>query len=322
MTMNFDSNQHLKDVLDSHKMRHIQDFNEKVLAKKNEIVDELKAYYSDKAYPCFNSGSMAKHTAINLKFDYDIVLPFKYTAFKRLEDMFEDVFSFLSERYKDKATVRKQKVSIGIEFPQAPGDRSPISIDVVPGREMSEGSYGKDSKALNLYCNEDAWGEKKGSYQKTDISRQIDHIKGKDEERQIIRLLKIWKKSRGKDYKSFMLELACIKAFENYIGSSSLSDRLVFAMEYIRDNITSPSFHLYDPGNSNNDLMGSMDSKLKEQLKQDLAIMLINIDQSPSGFLPYYFPINKEFAPNKGDGYQRKDSADTVSYPRSIQRFG
>ena len=43
MTMNFDSNQHLKDVLDSHKMRHIQDFNEKVLAKKNEIVDELKA---------------------------------------------------------------------------------------------------------------------------------------------------------------------------------------------------------------------------------------------------------------------------------------
>ena len=268
-------------------MRHIQDFNEKVLAKKNEIVDELKAYYSTQAYPCFNSGSMAKHTAINLKFDYDIVLPFKYTAFKRLEDMFEGVFSFLSERYKDKATVRKQKVSIGIEFPQALGDRSPISIDVVPGREMSEGSYGKDSKALNLYCNEDAWGEKKGSFQKTDISKQIDHIRGRKEERQIIRLLKIWKKSWGKDYKSFMLELACIKAFENYAGSSSLRDRLVFAMEYIRDNITSSSFHLYDPGNSGNDLMASMEVSKKEQLESEFRTMLINIDQSPHVFLPY-----------------------------------
>lgn len=320
--MEFNKNKHLNDVLESHKMRHIKDFSDKVLSRKSEIIDKLAEHYdTDLRYDAFISGSMAKHTAINTKFDYDVVQPFKRSAFSTLNDMFDDVFSFLEKEYKGVATVRRQKVSIGVVFSQEAEDRAPICIDVVPGRELGEEDF-LQTKALNLYYNEDVWGFKKGSYQKTNISAQIEHIKGKEQERQIIRLFKIWKNHLRKDYKSFMIELICIKAFESYTGSSSLWDRLKFSMEYIRDHITDESFHLYDPGNSGNDLMASMDSLKKLALTSEMESMLSNIGRDASFYLPYYFPINDEFAPNSDDGYKRKDSRETVSYPRSPQRFG
>lgn len=320
--MELNRNKHLNDVLESHKMMHIRMFSQKVLLRKSEIIQKLANHYgTSQRYDAFTSGSMAKHTAINIKFDYDVVQPFKRSAFDTLSEMFDDVFSFLEEEYKGIAYVRRQKVSIGIEFPQGDDDRNSICIDVVPGRELSQDDF-LQSKALNLYYNEDVWGFKKGSYQKTNISAQIEHIKEKEQERQIIRLLKIWKKHLQKDYKSFMLELICIKAFNSYTGSTFLWDRLKFAMEYIRDHITDENFHLYDPGNSGNDLMVSMEEYKKYALKTEMESMLNNIDQNAATYLPYYFPINDEFDPNNDDGYKRKGSSETVSYPRSPQRFG
>lgn len=93
-------------------------------------------------------------------------------------------------------------------------------------------------------------------------------------------------------------------------------------MEYIRDHITDENFHLYDPGNSGNDLMVSMEEDKKYALKAEMESMLNNIDQNAATYLPYYFPINDEFDPNNDDGYKRKGSSETVSYPRSPQRFG
>lgn len=318
--MEFDSNQHLADVLESHKMKHVKKFSDKVAAKKDEIIANLQDHYSSN-YNCFNSGSMAKYTATNIKFDFDVVIPFKHSAFNTLSDMFDDVFNFLSKNYNNVATPRRQKVSVGIEFPIEEGDDQAISIDIVPGRELSDDDY-PNSKDLNLCYNEDIWGFKKGSYQKTNISAQIEHIKGKNNEREIIRLLKIWKKHKEKKYKSFMIELICIKAFSNYNGSSLLLDRLKFAMEYIRDHITDESFHLYDPGNSSNDLMVSMDYNNKSALKSDMESILINIENNESFYLPYYFPINTDFDPNKGRGYGKKSDSKALSYPRYSERFG
>lgn len=320
--MELNKSKHLNDVLESHKMSHIKNFSSKVLNKKLEIIQKLAKHYSTPLrYDAFTSGSMAKHTAINIKFDYDVVQPFKRSAFNTLSEMFDDVFSFLEEEYKGVASVRRQKVSVGIEFPQEDDDRNSICIDVVPGRELSQEDFSR-TKALNLYYNEDVWGFKKGSYQKTNISAQIEHIREKKQERQIIRLLKIWKRHHQKGYKSFMVELICIKAFDGYTGNTSLWDRLKFAMEYIRDHITDESFHLYDPGNSGNDLMASMEYRNKSALKADMVSILNNIEQNASIYLPYYFPINDEFDPNNDDGYKRKDSSETISYPRSPQRFG
>ena len=110
-------NQHLQDVLESHRMKHVQTFVDKMTSRKNEIATFLKEQYGSDAYDTFNSGSMAKHTATNIKFDMDIVIPFRHEAFDTLQGMYDDVFEKLNDKYEEEAEkVRKQKVSIGISF--------------------------------------------------------------------------------------------------------------------------------------------------------------------------------------------------------------
>lgn len=313
--MDIDKNEYLKDVLESHKMKHVQDFVNKVKQRSEEIKSKLHNHYGDKKYSSFGSGSFAKHTAINVKFDIDIIEPFKRNSFDTLEDMFNSVYYFLQDEYKNKnVRVRKQKVSIGVCFPLEEGDEKPVEIDVVPGREMHEGDY-IDSHDLNLYFNEDHWGEKKGTCKKTNIQKQISHISGKTNEREIIRLLKIWKKQKDKNYKSFVIELATIKALDDYSGDNALWPRLKYTMEYLRDNICEDNFHLYDPGNSNNDVVSSMDDYSRKSLKSDMEIILMNIESDPYTYLKYYFSIN-----NKYSVYKEKDNGS--AYPITPKRFG
>lgn len=322
--MSFDNSTHLQNVLDTHKMSHVQAFVDKVKKKRTEIVDNINSKYStSQRYNAFNSGSMAKHTATNIKFDMDVVIPFKHSAFATLEEMFDALYDFLNEMYGQEATVRKQKVSIGIEYPIEEGDEKPIQVDIVPGRELSDDDY-RSTHDLNLYFNADHWGFKKGSRQKTNIQKQIDHISGRLNERKIIRLLKIWKKQNSKDYKSFMLELFCIKALDGR-KSVSLWDDLKYTMEYIRDNVENESFHLYDPGNSANDIMSSMSNWDKASLKSEMTTILNNIELLPETYLPFYFRVNDKYVEagkEEQQGFQKKEYNNNPSYPRTPQRFG
>ena len=282
--------------------------------RRDEISQAIREKYGTQSYDPFQSGSFAKHTATNIKFDMDIVVPFKKSAFDTLQEMFDSVYDFLVEVYSGTgATIRKQKVSIGVSFPLEQGEDKPVEVDVVPGRELSIGDYPK-SRDLNLCFNEDHWGFKKGSYQKTNIQKQVEYIKGKDREREVIRLLKIWKKQHNKDYKSFVIELAVIRALDGYNGSMDLWQRLRFVLEYLSKHITESSFHLYDPGNSGNDVIGTMDPYKRNLLMSDMENMLRNIDANSDFYLPYYFKVNEKYS-----GYQKKGGE---MYPTSPQRFG
>ncbi len=224
--MSIDKSKYLQDTLDSYKMKHIPSEVDAFKSKRDEITNALEDHYGSKQYDCFNSGSFAKHTAINIKYDMDVVAPFKKDSFDTLNEMFDDVYDFLSDEYSDAEEVRKQKVSIGVFFKEEDGIK--VQIDVVPGRELQQDNY-KNDKSLNLFKND---GDT--TWQKTNISDQIEHIKGKTDERKVIRLLKIWKKNHNKDYKSFMLELFSIKALKGYSGANDLWEKLKYTMEYIR----------------------------------------------------------------------------------------
>ena len=310
--------QHLNDVLYTHKMHHIQAEVDKYLERKDIIVSLLTEQYSDVSYTPFMSGSMAKHTAINVKFDFDIVLPFKRDAFNSLEEMFNDVYKFLCDRLPDDVEIRKQKVSIGITFP-TDKDGVAVQLDIVPAREHKQDDF-KETHNLNLYFNDDAWGVKKGCWTKTNIHAQIEHIKGKKEERKIIRLLKIWKKSHGEDYKSFMLELFAIKAMESYEGGHSLWEKVKYVLEYIADHVTDEKYQLIDPGNSNNNVLSSMNTIKRWNLSSALNMIKTNVEDNPSTYLPFYFPVKAEFLPKekKGKGYGEEN----ISYPPTAKRFG
>ena len=76
--MSFNKNKHLEKVLDSHKMAHVNDLLNKYKKKREEIKDALEVKFKDEITTrAINSGSYAKHDAINIKYDLDVCQPFK-----------------------------------------------------------------------------------------------------------------------------------------------------------------------------------------------------------------------------------------------------
>ncbi len=303
--MSFNKSDYLGSVLETHKMKHIESLFDKFKKKRLEIKEKLEEKYGEDIYSPFNSGSYAKHTAINSKFDLDLAVPYKRNSFSTITEMFDGVFDFLHAEYKDVAIVRKQKVSIGIEF-YPDSDNEVVQIDVVPGRELRLGSY-SDDYYLNININ-----TYDGNYTQTNIHSQIDNIKGKNDARQIIRLLKVWKYQKYKDYKSFFIELIVIKAFENKIVTGNLWDKLKIVLEYIKDEITKENFTLKDPGNSSNDISKTLDDYKKRSLKNDIEFILNDVESNDEN-LKNHFNENEKFKEDDKEDKNRYSIKSTSS---------
>lgn len=319
---------YLDDVLFSYSMTHIKDVTDEYKAAANRLCKAVEAHYGDKMYSTFFSGSIAKHTAVNTKFDIDFVVPFKHDSFDTLQAMADDVFDFLKEYIGEDenvdicdSSVQKQKVSIGFTYRyKVNGVQKLIPIDVVPGRELSQGDYAKTGD-LNLFFRDSHWGfmSDEGSRQKTNIAKQGDEICGKNNERKIIRLLKVWKKANNKDVKSFVLELFVLKAMEDYDGAKDLWSMLKHTLEYIRDHATDTSCHLYDPGNSNNDVLARMDEAKRRYLHDETRLLLYWIENN-ADYIKIAIPENREHKRPREE--KKADSVRQVPLPPSDVRFG
>lgn len=302
---------YLQEVLETHRMKHVNETLERYRAKRREIRDFLINEYGTNIYEPFNSGSYKKFTAINIKFDLDLIVPFKYSSFSTLESMFKDVSEKIKEAFGIQAVIRDQGVSIGIVFTE-----DEINIDVVPARETSKDSYDVNHKDLNLH-KFDGTG-----YLKTNIHKQIEHIKSKDNERKLIRLLKIWKYQNYKKYKSFFFELLVIKSYEATSPVGNLWTQFSTVLQYIIDNIENDSFKLPDPGNGANDLINTLELYQKSLLKSDFEFMLTNIENNEKQ-IEYYFEKNKEFSEETNNSLSYGVAGTSpVSTPSSTQRFG
>lgn len=325
-----DKNLHLDSVIKTHQITKEKELLDKHKEKSKEVKEALEEKYGDKIYSPFNSGSYAKNTAMNTKFDFDMVSPFKRNAFGSngtLKEMFDDVYDFLYEKYSEVATVRKQKVSVGIEF-QSDDDADVVKIDVVPGRELNQDQY-IDDENLNLYVyykygNYDAGSERI----KTNVQAQIKNIKDratkeKESIRKIIRLLKVWKNTKyNYPTKSFFLELITIKAFDNKEITGNLWSKLETVLEYIRDEVTNENFTLKDPGNSSNDLIDSLTESERETLSYDMKNMLERIEDNDEN-IKTYFPENAKFLEEeKADNKYENKGNGFYSVPPKNERFG
>ncbi len=300
--MKFEKTNYLQGVLDSHKMKHVDDLIKSYQKKRQQIKEALEEEYGSDLYSPTNSGSYAKHTAINTKFDLDMAAPFKKKKFATLKEMFDDVYDFFDRtyRYKDRdfSEVRKQGVSIGLKFTS---NFEMLDIDVVPGRELRDEEYPED-KYMNLHVNSNAL-ENQQSIQ-TNITQQIDHIKGKNAERECIRLMKIWKTQYQKKYiKSFLVELVVVRAFDNSNDiPTGLWDKLKMVLEFIRDNIE--NVRLVDPGNSNNVVSDTMTKSQKQDFKNDVKKILDKVEWRGEN-LKLYFKENSKFPSTTNNGYGR-----------------
>lgn len=323
--MNETKQSYLQRVLDSHRMKHIGELMEKYREKRDGVKEAIEKRYSSNIYSPINSGSFAKHTAINSSFDLDIAVPFKRNSFATLEDLYVDVFDFLSEIYRTVATVRRQKVSIGLKFyPDKSGDH--ISLDIVPGRELNQDQYEED-KNMNLFVATQYGKLDEKKYIQTNIQRQIDHIKNTGENResirQIIRLFKIWKSSLNKNYKSFFFELITIKAFDKAEVEGDLWEKLKIVMTYIIENVNKDDFKLPDPGNSNNDVMDTLASTDRSMLAFELDNILRSVETNDEN-IKLHFLINNDYDDNEPESgsYGIKGNTPGGSIPTNTQRFG
>ncbi len=322
-----DKSSHLDSVVKTHQITKEEQLLNKYKEKNKEVKEALEEKYKENIYAPFNSGSYAKNTAINTKFDFDLVAPFKRNAFGSngtLEEMYDDVYNFLYEKYKDVANVRKQKVSIGLDF-FADSDGDKVKIDVVAGRELNQDQY-QDDENLNLYVYSTYGSIEAGSERiKTNVEAQLNNIKDrataeKDSVRKIIRLLKVWKHNKGNyPTKSFFLELITLKTFDTKEVSGSLWDKLKVVLEYIRDNVTTENFKLTDPGNSSNNLMDTLNKYEMQNLSDDMKNMLERIDDNDQN-IKIYFPENSKFIDdNKSNGY---DKSKEMPVPPPKLNFG
>lgn len=279
---------HLTNVLDSHKIQKEEKLLKKHVEKKDEIKDALCEEYGKNLYDPFNSGSYAKHTAINIKFDFDLVSPFKRNAFGTLKQMYDEVYDFLYEKYKEEANVKRQKVSIGLEF-YADSDGDVVKVDVVPGRELNQDQYKEDGN-INLYVYSQFGDIPAGSDRlKTIPKAQIANIKGNAEKesiRHMIKLLKVWKVQNRKTPKSFFIELITIKAFNKKTITGDVWEKLRLVMEYIRDNVKTVS--LPDPGNASNNVADTLTSSEKSAMSDDMKYMIERIDENSDNIKIYF----------------------------------
>lgn len=302
---------HLINVLESHKMAHVDEILTKYKTKRDEVKDALAEKFKDEIVTrAINSGSYAKHDAINIKFDLDVCQPFKRDSFTTLEEMADAVYDFFKDEYDDDEfqvhRLQKQRVSVGLVF-LVDGDE--VFIDVVPGRELLQDDYIETTR-LNLFVRPTIL-ETSSSIQ-TNIQKHIDLIKGKTVERNIIRLLKVWKVNHHKKYiKSFLLELLVIRAFDSCPElPTGLWETLKMVMEYIRDNIE--TIRLEDPANSNNVVSDTLTDNEKKNFSLEMKAILDDVEREENN-LKTYFPVNQEFYIEEDEEDMRKAAALSVA---------
>lgn len=289
--------------------------------KRDAVKAALEKKYGSLIKCIQHSGSYAKHTAVNIKFDMDLCVNFKRSAFTTLRAMYDDVLAYLdsdefSDEVGDLTDVRAQKVSVGLFFMV---DDEVLNFDITPGRRISDED--PDCFDLNLCLND----EDSSGRMKTNIAKQIDHIKGRKKERETTKLLKAWKFEHFPKLKSFLLELLTIEAFD-VKGEKNIPggkwERLKFTMEFIRDNIE--TINLHDPGNSGNNVTNSLSDRQKTKLAKEMKRALKQIDKD-SNKLKFYFPINPKFpceekakeksSESASNRYEQNASVTQTTYP-------
>ena len=94
--------------------------------------------------------------------------------------------------------------------------------------------------------------------------------------------------------------------------------------KYLKENIAKDSFKLIDPGNSNNDVVSSMESWDKDNLSNKLGLIIDRIEDNSEN-IKTYFPLNEDFKDDddksSNSKYGLKDGI-IPSIPLTNQRFG
>jgi len=247
---------------------------------RNELKDFLSQIYRHRLAGCpIDWGSTARGTAINSNFDFDILVPFSKLSFSSLDEMYYDLYQTLKDRYGNNR-VRKQNHSVGITFHL---EGKEIHFDIVPGREINH--YSTD-KTINLY-------KKGGTFEnssriKTNINAHREASVNRPKEREIIKLIKLYRDHNGLRIKSTFLQHLVIEAFNKRPPFQSTYSNLLYGMECLVEEL--PYARVVDPGNSNNIISDRVDDYTRSLLADKIECDLTKLELNKS-HLKEMFPV-------------------------------
>ncbi|MDX2189576.1 MAG: hypothetical protein SFY32_06915 [Bacteroidota bacterium] len=267
----FSSDAYLKKLLIKEYLKSDPVTFKKIVDHREEVKDCLSQKFKNKlAAPPEDAGSFYKRTAIASNHDLDIILPFKKTAYRSLEDMYTKVYDTIDSEYDGKATVTKQTKAIGLTFEN---DGNSIHFDIVPGREINDYT---SEKNLNLYVNPD-WQWQNGSSFKTNVAVHKKATVNKPEVRKAIKLLKIYRDRNNLSIPTIVIERCAIKALSGKGTSSSETEGFLTSMHFLAKNLS--QYNLVDLSNSNNNLhkkMGDEKYQIANQMFSDIEKIKAN----------------------------------------------
>jgi hypothetical protein len=271
----FNSDEYLKKILSEENLKSDPALLKKYLSYKTDIKEWLSKKFASKlAGKPEDTGSFYKRTAIASNCDLDIVLPFKYSSYCTLEEMYYDVFGMIEKHFGGKAVVRKQTKAIGLSFEH---NGLPIHFDIVPGREV--GNY-NETKELNLYVRPD-WAWQRGTSFKTNINLHKSITINKPEARRTIKLLKTYKERNGIKLPSILIDHCVVESLSDNEFGLHVSDteNLLNSMNFIAKKLQQKNY--LDSANSNNNLNSKLDVTQRDFVSNLLYTDIKKVEQNP-----------------------------------------
>ncbi len=181
----------------------------------------------------YNGGSYGKKTMIREAFDLDLVIYFPHTDSRTLKDMYSSVYDSL-----DRAGYKMKPKRIALTLLQPPNNPYPkdFHVDVVTGKALDD-----DFDYANIY------DIPRDSPRRTSLKMHIDNVR---EVRDVIKLMKLWKRRHSLDWQTFAMEQTVVGALKNQ-DTRDLGQCLEKVLVYIKSSISN-QLRLIDPANSNN----------------------------------------------------------------------
>jgi hypothetical protein len=192
---------YLDDVLDSQRVP--PEIESAVRARRAEVEAILRGAGHARVY---YGGSFAKHTAIAAAFDLDVVIYFR-------DARPQDLYALVESRLRAAGhSVLRHNVALRLQY--TPG----WHVDVVPGRALDD-----------TYEYADLWAADRAGTRQTSLKRHIELARSGD--RDVVRLLKLWRARHHAPVGSFVLELAAARALHGFAGD--LESRFTRALELL-----------------------------------------------------------------------------------------
>jgi len=235
------------------------------------FVNQWKQSFNATAHYSYNwisiqtqkSGSRAKGTSIKGKSDIDIFVSITDPNNENTtKEYYNDLFNFLNPKFSSRNSIRKQNVSIGIDY-------AGCSIDITPAKKINQSSY---TNNYTRYDDHYLYSRKNDRRMLTNIQKHIDLVRNGGHQKEIM-LLKMWRNCHNLDLPSIYIEILASEVLNR--KTYDLGKDVWSLLQALRDTVQTRK--IVDPSNCNNIISDSVTNSEKQAI-QNMAVSSLSKD--------------------------------------------